>query len=162
MLWKVLIAMSNETDVHIVQAAAVRREWERQQAEEVAESRARYRAEVVSRDVVEAAAVEVRVELTRRLGGLLDSLEPYVDGTMGEVTVGLASVYVKACDELGKLYGLTRPPRKLTAPLPLPEPPLVVDPSLEVEQRAAAAAVLRAEGLRQLEARRRKLELEGR
>lgn len=140
-------------------AAAVRAEWERIQALEIADSRKRFQDEVARRDVVEAAAVEVRVELTRRLGGLLDSLEPYVDGTMGEVTAGMAQVYVKACNELAKLYPEVLRPRKLTVPLPLPEPPPVVDASTEEGQRLAAAAALRAAGLRQLEARRAKLGL---
>lgn len=154
---RVLSVMEYGNDVHIARRVALRREWEELRAQEVAESRRRWAADIAARDRLEAEAVAVRLEATGRLAKLLESLEPYVDGTMGEVTVGLASVYVKAVHELAALYGLTRQPRKPVDPLPLPEPAEIDDTAAVSEERVLAAAQMRAAGLRQLEARRGKL-----
>lgn len=153
-------------DVHIVtetthmtqhdDAVALRLEWEAAQHAAIEDSRRRRHTELQQRDAMEAAAMEIRLQLTGRLSGLLESLEPYVDGTMGEPTAGIIAVYLKAVRELGGLYGLTRSPRPLTAALPLPEP-AAVDVRGEEEQRAAVE-VLRADGLKQLETARVRLE----
>lgn len=133
-------------------AVAIRREWERQQAAEIAESRQRHEAELRRRDEVEAKGHGLRDELGQRLAALMENLEPYVDGTMGDVSASMVSVYVKAAHELAALYGLTRPGRALTPRLPLPEPEPVVDEVVVAAERAAAMVEARAAGLRQLEA----------
>lgn len=48
-------------------------------------------------------APEVRAYLTGKLSTLLDSLEPYVDGTF-ELTPRMTEVYLKALRELGLLF----------------------------------------------------------
>lgn len=138
-------------------AIDLRREWERIQAAEIAESRARRAAELQRLDAVEAKGEVLREELGARLAKLMEDLEPYVDGTMGEVTVGIVSVYLKAAHELAGLYNLTRAPRKLTVALPLPEPEPVPDEVTAEAVRVAAVTAARAEGLKQLEAVRAKM-----
>ena len=138
-------------------AAVLRREWELQQAAEIAESRERHAAELRRRDEVEAKAHALRDELGQRLAALMESLEPYVDGTMGEVSASMASVYVKTAHELAGLYELTRPRRALTPRLPLPEPDPVPDEGVVEAGRVAAMVEARAAGLRQLEAVRERM-----
>src|SRR5687767_777900 len=138
-------------------AVALRREWEQQQAAEIADSRRRWLAEMERRDRLEEAADQLRGELGTKLVTLLESLDSYVDGTQGEVTAAMVSVYVKAVHELAMLYGLTRSPRPLTVPLPLPEPEPVADAEGESRVRAAAVEAARAAGLAQLEAVKAKM-----
>lgn len=138
-------------------AVAIRREWERQQAALVADSHRRHEAELRRRDEVEAKAHGLREELGGRLAALMENLEPYVDGTLGDVTASMVSVYVKAAHELAALYGLTRPGRQLTARLPVPEPEAVKDAAVVEVERVAAMVEARAAGLRQLEAVREKM-----
>lgn len=144
--------MSSEKD-----AALVRREWERQQAAFVEDSHRRHEAELRRRDEVEQRAHGLRDELGQRLAALMENMEPYVDGTMGEVTASMASVYVRAAHELGALYGLTRTPRQLTPRLPVPEPEAVEDEAAVSAERVAAMVAAREAGLRQLEAVRLKM-----
>lgn len=144
--------MSDEHD-----AALIRREWERQQAALVADSHRRHEAELRRRDEVEQRAHLLREELGQRLAALMENMEPYVDGTMGEVTASMASVYVRAAHELAGLYELTRAARKLTPRLPVPEPEPVKDAEAVSAERVAAMAAAREAGLRQLEAVRVKM-----
>jgi hypothetical protein len=125
-------------------ALALRREWEAWRDARERELEARYRADVAARDALEAAAVEVRLRLTEKLGGLLEALEPYVDGTMGEVTAAMASVYVKAVHETASLYPVARTRPVGVAPMRV-EPPVVEDPLLVEERRVAAVAAAREE-----------------
>lgn len=138
-------------------AVAIRREWERQRQLEVADSHRRHEAELRRRDEVEAKAHGLREELGGRLAALMENLEPYVDGTLGDVTASMVSVYVKAAHELAALYGLTRPGRQLTARLPVPEPEPVKDAAVVEAERVAAMVEARAAGLRQLEAVKEKM-----
>lgn len=139
-------------------AVALRREWEQWRAEQIADSHRRRAAELQRQDTVDAKADVLRDELGSRLAKLMEDLEPYVDGTMGEVTVGMVNVYVKAAHELAGLYNLTRAPRKLTVALPLPEPAQVEDEATATAARVAAVTAARAEGLRQLEAVKEKMQ----
>lgn len=144
--------MSDDRD-----AVAVRREWERQQAELIADSHRRHEAELRRRDEVEQRAHGLRDELGQRLAALMENMEPYVDGTMGEVTASMASVYVRAAHELAGLYGLTRTPRQLTPRLPVPEPVAVKGEEVVAAERVAAMVAAREAGLRQLAAVRLKM-----
>lgn len=139
-------------------AVALRREWEQWKAEQIADSHRRHQVDVARLDAVEAKAEVLRDELGSRLAKLMEDLEPYVDGTMGEVTVGMVNVYVKAAHELAGLYNLTRAPRKPTVALPLPEPAAVPDEVEAAAARVAAVTAARAEGLKQLEAVKAKME----
>lgn len=146
--------MSEEADRA---ALELRREWEQWRDARDRELEQRYRAEISERDRVEAAATELRVKLTEDLGELLEALKPYVDGTMGEVTAAMSSVYVKAAHEMASWWGLTRAPRPVTAAPVRPEPPLVEDPELVEERRVAAVSAARDEILGQLDAVRRRM-----
>lgn len=138
-------------------AVALRREWEAQQAADIAESQRRFRDDVARRDKLEAEADQLRSELGTKLVTLMESLESYVDGTQGEVTAAMVSVYVKAAHELAMLYGLTRSPRPVSSPLPLPEPEAVLGHEEELSRRAAAVEAARAAGLAQLQAVKEKM-----
>lgn len=54
---------------------------------------------------------QMRLANTQRLKQLLDSLEPYVDGTMGAVSPPHVNSYVKVVVELGRLWASYAPPR---------------------------------------------------
>lgn len=55
-------------------------------------------------------SAQMRMANTVRIKALLDSLEPYCDGSMGPVSPAHVSVYLKAVRELGQLWGsYTRP-----------------------------------------------------
>lgn len=58
----------------------------------------------------EALGHQMRLANTGRLKAILDSLEPYVDGSVGPVSPAHVSVYLKTVDQLGKLWGAFRPP----------------------------------------------------
>lgn len=166
--------MGVETYVHIVErkrlqepavneeAAVARIRWEQQQRAARDELEARYRHEREQLDTFDRVSWEVRLKATEKLSGLLDALDPYVDGTMGDVTAGMADVYVKAVKALASLYAVQRPPRVPVSPPPEPEPPVVaVDDAAAEEVKRLALEELRAEGMRQLAAvRQRMLEIE--
>lgn len=138
-------------------AVALRREWEQQQEADIAESRRRYRNELQRRDELEAKATQLRDELGTKLVTLMENLESYVDGTQGDVTAAMVSVYVKAAHELAMLYQLTRAPRPLTVPLPEPEPEAVLSREEEQTRQRAAVEAARAAGLAQLLAVKEKM-----
>jgi hypothetical protein len=144
--------MSSDKD-----AVALRQEWEQLQAAAIEDSHRRNQLELQRRDDVEAKATQLRDELGVKLVALMENLESYVDGTQGEVTAAMVSVYVKAAHELAMLYGLTRGPRPLTLPLPVPEPAAVLGHEEEQSRRVAAVEAARAAGLAQLEAVRLKM-----
>lgn len=59
----------------------------------------------------EALGHQMRMANTGRLKQVLDSLEPYVDGSLGAVSPAHVSVYLKTVDQLGKLWHAYDPPR---------------------------------------------------
>jgi len=138
-------------------AVALRREWEQWKAARDAETELRHHAETVARDRFEAAGTETRIKLTEELGELLEALKPYVDGTMGEVTAAMVSVYVKAAHEMAGLWGLHRPLRDPVALPVRPEPPAVEDPVAVEARRVEAVAAARDEILVQLSAVKAKM-----
>lgn len=55
-------------------------------------------------------AAQMRLANTARIKAVLDHLEPYVDGSLGAVSPAHVNAYLKACRELGQLWGAyTRP-----------------------------------------------------
>lgn len=74
-------------------------------------------------------APEVRAYLTVKIQGLLEGLEPYVDGTF-EISPAMATVYLRAARELGLLY------RAYEAPKVVDEP-VAVSPQQALEAKRA-------------------------
>lgn len=138
-------------------AVRLRQEWEAWQRQRELEQEQRHAAETRQRDAYEAAAWQTRLLLTEKLSTLLDTLEPYVDGTMGEVTAAMSSVYAKAAHELAALYGLHRPLREPTPAVMKAEPPVAVDPVVEAARRVEATAAAKDEVLAQLEVVQRRM-----
>lgn len=140
--------MSEDNDVHIVLAAAgysdpdpaaVRAAWERWHATGLLEQQRRHEAELAARDRFEAAADEVRLKCAEKLAAQIEWLEPYVDGTQGEVTAGMAAAYTKAVTALAALFGVSRGRRPVTGR------PVVAEPvAVAVEAEAVAAEVTAA------------------
>lgn len=133
-----------------IDAVALRQEWEAAQAARVADQQRRHEADMARLDAFEAVSWEMRIKLTEKLSALLESLEPYVDGTMGEVTAGMAAVYVKAAHEMATLYQATRPLRAPVAAPVLPEPELVQSSEQAEKVRREAVSALRAAAAAQL------------
>lgn len=150
-------AMKDELE----QAAAARARWEQRQEAQRLEAEDRYRREREMLDTFDRVSWEVRLKATEKLSQLIDALDPYVDGTMGDVTAGMADVYVKAVKGLAAMYAVQKPPRTPAAPPPEPEPPVVADTAAVEAKKREAVELLRAEGLRQLASvRERLLEIE--
>lgn len=104
-------------------AVAVRLAWEREQVRRLVDQQRRAEEDLAARDRAEARAEEVLGECERRLRLLLDSLEPYVDGTAGELTAGMAAVYERAVGRLAELAARVAWKRRPVTPLPVwPEP----------------------------------------
>src|SRR5262245_3221930 len=108
--------MGESNDVHIVatgdgDTAAKREAWEREQARRLLDAQRRGQRDLEARDRYEEQQRRVREAVAARLMTLLESLEPYVDGTMGEIPAGLAAVYVRAAGQLAALYGAAVRPR---------------------------------------------------
>ncbi len=140
-------------------AIARRRVWEQTLEADTAAARLRFDDELRREAALRAAGDELRRDLSLKLVNLIESLEPYVDSTAGEVTSGLVAVYVKAVQALGDLYGLRRPPSKPGVVLPprLPEPEAVDVPGDAGAVVVKRVAELRGAGLLQLEAVRERL-----
>lgn len=52
----------------------------------------------------EELAQQMRLANTARIKGVIDSLEPYVDGSAGAINPGHVTAYLKAVRELGLLW----------------------------------------------------------
>jgi hypothetical protein len=53
---------------------------------------------------------QMKMANTQRWKALLDSLEPYTDGSMGPVSPAHVNAYLKVCRELGLLWSAYAPP----------------------------------------------------
>lgn len=152
--------MGESNDVHIVTGggdqAAARAAWESEQLRRLLDAQRRHEADLAARDGYEEQQQRVREACAARYMGLIEWLEPYVDGTMGEATAGMAAVYGRAIQSLAALYGLGRPPRQVTAAPSWPEPPKPDESSDRVAVAAATVAV-RAAVTEQLGAVKRKM-----
>lgn len=144
--------MEENIDVHIVamlvgDEAERRAAWELEQRRRLVAQWREHEADVAARRVFEEQAARVRDECAARLAAQVEWLEPYVDGTMGEVSAGMAAAYTRAVGQLAGLYGLGRPRRPVTGLPVVPEPPVPVAVAGVEEERVAvvaAAAELRA------------------
>lgn len=54
---------------------------------------------------------QMRLANTQRLKAVLDSLEPYIDGSLGAVSPPHVNAYIKVCRELGLMWDSYGPPR---------------------------------------------------
>lgn len=79
----------------------------------------------------EALGHQMRLANTARIRGVLDSLEPYVDGSLGAISPPHVSVYLKAVKELGQLWGA------YAKPAPAPEESKGADEALVLSERQA-------------------------
>lgn len=58
---------------------------------------------------------QMRMANTARLKAVLDSLEPYVDGSLGPVSPTHVNAYIKTCRELGLLWHAYDAPKPVEA-----------------------------------------------
>ena len=127
-------------DVHIVldpaaEPATRRKAYEAEMARRLLDDQKRHLADLAASDSFEQERDQVRRECAARYASLITHLEPYVDGTMGEVTAGLAAVYVAAVRQLGALY--QSPGRRL----PVASRPVLPEPAAVLSDEESAAAV---------------------
>jgi hypothetical protein len=54
---------------------------------------------------------QMKMANTQRLKAVLDSLEPYIDGSLGAVSPPHVNAYIKVCRELGLMWEAYGPPR---------------------------------------------------
>lgn len=57
-----------------------------------------------------AACMQARSYATSKLRALVDTLEPYVDGSMGVVSAPHAKLYLQAVKDMGLMYQVSAPP----------------------------------------------------
>lgn len=91
---------------------------------------------------------QMRLANTQRLKAVLDSLEPYIDGSLGAVSPAHVSSYIKAVRELGLLWKSYDPPKPLEGPAGGDEEAMV----LSARQEAVLAELAK---LRQIDSSRR-------
>lgn len=153
--------MTDNNDVHIVSGdrAAVRAAWEAEAARRFADQQLRHVRDLAARDGYEEKQSLVRDQVGARLINVLEWLEPYVDGTMGEVTAGLAAVYVRAAGQLAALYNVAGRPRPVTPAPVWPEPEAVEGDDQREALRVEATTAARAAVSGQLAAVRERLQL---
>ena len=100
-------------------------------------------------DEYDELALQMKMANTARFKALLDSLEPYVDGSMGQVSPPHVNAYVKVAKELGSLWhAYDRPARKKDEEVDLVQEALV----LEARQASVLAELAK---LRAVDAKRR-------
>ena len=58
-----------------------------------------------------ALSDQMRMANTARMKAVLDSLEPYIDGSLGAVSPPHVNAYLKTCRELGLLWDSYGPPK---------------------------------------------------
>jgi hypothetical protein len=152
--------MENGNDVHIVLGAGdpvlARAAWETEQLRRLADAQRRHLRDLEARDGYEEQQQRVREACAARYMSLIEWLEPYVDGTMGEATAGMAAVYSRTVASLAALYGGGRPLRAPTPPPVWPEPEKPDAGSVEAV-RVAATVAARAAVSEQLGAVKRKM-----
>jgi len=85
----------------------------------------------------EALGHQMRLANTGRLKQLLDSLEPYVDGSLGAVSPPHVNSYLKVTEQLGRLWGAYERPRPVEADKGVDEEVMVLE-----ARRAAVEAEL--------------------
>jgi|SRR5688572_27259934 len=56
-------------------------------------------------------SAQMRLANTQRLKAVLDSLEPYIDGSLGAVSPPHVNAYIKVCRELGLMWDSYGPPK---------------------------------------------------
>lgn len=153
--------MTANNDVHIVTGgsdpAAVWAAYSREQARRLIDQQLRHLRDLEAQQSADEKRELVRDEVGKKLVQALEWLEPYVDGTMGEVTVGLAAVYFRGLQQLASVYGVGNRPRKPEAAPVLPVPEAVLSADAENEQRAVATAAAREAVSQQLAVVRLKL-----
>lgn len=96
----------------------------------------------------EALGHQMRLANTARIRGVLDSLEPYVDGSLGAISPPHVSVYLKAVKELGQLWGA------YAKPAPAPEESKGPDEEQLVLSARQAQVLAELDKLRQIGQRR--------
>lgn len=65
---------------------------------------------VMGEDEWASARMAARLYNTHKLRGVLEVLEPYMDGSMGVVSAPHLKLYLQALKDLGILYQLASPP----------------------------------------------------
>ena len=100
----------------------------------------------MSADDQDKARERVKLESTRRYMELLDSLGPYIDGTLGPVSPNHAAVYLKTVRELNLLWDAYAKPKAVEDVKGGDEEPMV----LEARQAQVSAELdkLREVGMR--------------
>lgn len=95
----------------------------------------------------DALGHQMRLANTGRLKQLLDSLEPYVDGSLGAVSPPHVNSYLKVTEQLGRLWGAYDRPRPAEAAVGEEEELMV----LEARRAAVSAELdkLRAVGMKE-------------
>jgi hypothetical protein len=111
--------------------------------------------DLVTYDDYDKISEKVRQYCAQKYVALLDSLQPYINGDLGDITPGHAAAYINVVKELGRLYGAQKPPRDPEAMIPATKvAALLAAAEARQEERVAAAVAETEQRLRrELEAR---------
>jgi hypothetical protein len=66
---------------------------------------------VMGEDEWAHARMQARAYNTHKLRGIVDTLTPYVDGSMGMVSPPHTKLYLQALKDMGLMYQLSQPPQ---------------------------------------------------
>lgn len=101
--------------------------------------------EMVKVDSYEQVQESLRPYLAQKLKTMFDALEPYVDGTFGEVAPAHAAAAVAVLRELGRLYRVAEAPRPAQVGITAAEHEALVADAVRVARLEWEAARVLAE-----------------
>jgi hypothetical protein len=74
--------------------------------------------DLVAYDDYDKLSENVRRYCAQKLVALEASLEPYINGELGDISPAHVTAYITLLKELGRLYGVQKPPRDPDAMIP--------------------------------------------
>lgn len=101
--------------------------------------------DLVTYDDYDKISQEVRRYCAQKYVALAETLLPYVNGDMGEITPGHAAAYINLVKELGRLYGAQKPPRDPEAMIPASKVQALMAAAAQSTEQQIQAAVAEAE-----------------
>jgi hypothetical protein len=101
--------------------------------------------EMVKADSYEQVQESLRPYLASKLKTMFDALEPYVDGSFGEVAPAHAAAAVAVLRELGRLYRVAEAPKPVTVGMTREEHEALVADAVRVARLEWEAARILAE-----------------
>jgi hypothetical protein len=101
--------------------------------------------DLVTYDDYDKITERVRQYCAQKYVSMIESLTPYINGDMGDITPGHAAAYINLVKELGRLYGAQKPPRDPEAMIPASKVAALLAATEARQEQAIEQAVADAE-----------------